>query len=114
MSIYNDENLTTSLTLNVCTLLRLFLSPLVFTSDDHTRVCDHCFTTIEDEFHFLMQCPKYSHLRNNFFSIVQKRCKNILLLDSKLQFNWLLANSDDLVILRLADFIFDCFEIHCN
>ena len=78
------------------------------------RVCDHCFTTIEDEFHFLMQCPKYSHLRNNFFSIVQKRCKNFLLLDSKLQFNWLLANSDDLVILRLADFIFDCFEIHCN
>ena len=31
------------------------------------RVCDHCFTTIEDEFHFLMQCPKYSHLHSNFF-----------------------------------------------
>ena len=36
------------------------------------RVCDHCLMTIEDEFHFLMQCPRYSHIRSNFFSNVQK------------------------------------------
>ena len=76
------------------------------------RVCDHCLMTIEDEFHFLMQCPRYSHIRSNFFSNVQKQCKNFSLLSSKLQFNWLLANSDNLVIIQLANFIYDCFEIH--
>ena len=76
------------------------------------RVCDHCLMTIEDEFHFIMQCPRYSHIRSNFFSAVQKQCKNFSLLSSKLQFNWLLANSDNLVIIQLANFIYDCFEIH--
>lgn len=76
------------------------------------RVCDHCLTIIEDEFHFLMQCPMYSHLQKNFFSIVQKQCKNFSSHNSKIQFNWLLANSDDFVILQLADYVFDCFEIH--
>ena len=42
----------------------------------------------------------------------QKQCKNFSLLSSKLQFNWLLANSDNLVIIQLANFIYDCFEIH--
>ena len=63
------------------------------------RVCDHCLMTIEDEFHFLMQWPRYSHIRSNFLSYFQKQCKNFPLLNSKLQFNWLLANSDDLVII---------------
>ena len=31
------------------------------------RVCDHCLMTIDDEFHFLMQCPRYSHFQSIFF-----------------------------------------------
>ena len=27
-------------------------------------------------------------------------------------FNWLLANSDDLVIIQLVNIVYDCFEIH--
>ena len=38
------------------------------------RVCDHCLMTIEDEFQFLMQCPRYSHIRSNFFF---KRSKTV-------------------------------------
>ena len=76
------------------------------------RVCDHCLMTIEDEFHFLMQCPRYSQIRSHFFSNIQTQCKNFPLLNSKLLFNWLLANSDELVIIQLANFVYDCFEIH--
>ena len=59
-----------------------------------------------------MQCQRYSHIRSNFFSNVQKQCKNFSLLSSKLQFNWLLANNDNLIVIQLANFIYDCFEIH--
>ena len=31
------------------------------------RFCDHCLTDIEDDLHFLIQCPRYSHVRNTFF-----------------------------------------------
>ena len=39
------------------------------------RVCDHCLMTIEDEFHFLMQCPKYSHIQSNFFQTFKNSAK---------------------------------------
>ena len=77
------------------------------------RFCDHCLTDIEDELHFLIQCPRYSHVRNTFFSaIVQNHCKFFLSLDDKSKFNWLLANSDDEVIIQLGSFVYECFEIH--
>ena len=47
-----------------------------------------------------------------FFSNVQKQCKNFSLLNSKFQFNWFLVNSDGLVIIQLANFVCDCFDIH--
>ena len=68
--------------------------------------------TIEDEFLFLMQCPMYSHIKSIFFFKRSKNVFNFSLLNSKLQFNWLLANSDNLVIIQLANFVYDCFEIH--
>ena len=43
------------------------------------RICDHCLMTIEGEFYFLMQCPRYSHIRSNFFSNVQKQCKKLFI-----------------------------------
>ena len=58
-----------------------------------------------------MQCPRYSHIRSNFFSNVKKQCKTFHYL-IVLQFKWLLADSDDLVNLRLANFVNDCFKIH--
>ena len=55
-----------------------------------------------------MQCPRYSHIVNDFFQMF-KNSVRIFLLNSKLQLNWLLENSDDLVILQLANFIYIFF-----
>ena len=46
-------------------------------------VCEHCLMTIVDEFHFLMQSPRYSHILGNFFSFSLKQCKNFSLINSK-------------------------------
>ena len=78
------------------------------------KLCDYCSSEIEDEFHFLIQCPKYLHIRNSFYLPVQNHCKNLLLLDDKLKFNRLLTKSDENVILELANFIFEGFLIHGN
>ena len=32
------------------------------------KVCDHCLTDIEDEFHFVIKCTIYDVIRNHFFS----------------------------------------------
>ena len=45
------------------------------------RVCDHCPLDLEDEIHFLIKCPKYAHISNHLFSLVQKHCKNFILLN---------------------------------
>ena len=47
-----------------------------------------------------------------FSAFVQKHCKKFLSLDDKSKFNWLLANSDDEVIIQLGSFVYECFEIH--
>ena len=61
------------------------LSPL------ENRVCDHYQSVIEDEFHFMIQCPKYTHICKFFIQMFRNIVKNFLSLDDKLKFNWLLS-----------------------
>ena len=58
------------------------------------RVCDYCPSKIEDEFHFLIQCPKYDKVRNTLFSVGQKHCVNFTSLDDRNKFIWLLTTTD--------------------
>lgn len=75
------------------------------------RVCEHCSIT-EDEFHCLIVCPRYNVIRNNLFSVVQKHCLKFSSLDSKSKFNWLLSNTDDIIVTELSNFIHEIFNIH--
>ena len=76
------------------------------------RLCDHCLSEIEDEFHFLNKCSKYNSPRNNLFLVVQINCRNFCSLKDKVNFNWLLTNSDKNVIIELSNFLFESFAIH--
>ena len=76
------------------------------------RVCDYCPSKIEDEFHFLIQCPKYDNVRNTLFSVGQKHCVNFTSLDDRNKFIWLLTTTDTYIISALSDFIFEAFQIH--
>ena len=80
--------------------------------DVEKRVCDYCPSEIEDEIHFLIQCPRYSYLRKPFFTQVQKHCSNFHLLEDSLKFNWLLTNTDRYIITELANYVSELFNIH--
>ena len=47
---------------------------------------------------------RYSHILSNFL-YVQKQCKDVLLIISKLHVDWFIANCDDMVILQLDNSI---------
>jgi len=40
------------------------------------RICPVCGLNIEDELHFLFNCPKYSSIRDEFFSKIDNRIPN--------------------------------------
>ena len=44
------------------------------------RIGDYCLLELEDEIRFLIKCPVYAHIRNRFFSLVQKHCKTLFCL----------------------------------
>ena len=40
------------------------------------RICPVCGLNIEEEIHFLFDCPKYSSIRDDFFHNIDKRIPN--------------------------------------
>ena len=56
------------------------------------RFCPFCPNTIEDERHFLLQCPVYDVFRNELFSEAKQEKANILQMDSSDKFITILTN----------------------
>ncbi len=78
---------------------RLGILPLCVETGRYTRlpleerVCFNCNGIIEDEKHFLLDCPVYNDLRLNFLDKVKRNFPNFDLLDSAGKLNVLLNNS---------------------
>ena len=63
------------------------------------RICKMCnLELVEDEIHFLCDCPKYSDYRENLFSIASISNPAFLNLDSLDKFVYLIANHERAVI----------------
>ena len=76
------------------------------------RICKNCQTLeIEDEFHFLIRCPKYLTEREFLFTYISKYCLNFNLLSDQNKFVWLMTTEDINIIQKLANYIHSCFEI---
>jgi hypothetical protein len=73
------------------------------------RTCKKCnLNSVEDELHFLLNCPKYSHLRGELVSsCFNKNITNTFNIDS--QFIWLLSNEDTDVCRSIAKYLNLCF-----
>ena len=70
------------------------------------RICKNCQTQeIENEIHFLINCPKYSYERENLFSHVAKTCINFEKLSHQNKFIWLMTSEDTDIIIKVAYFI---------
>ena len=66
-------------------------------SDD--RICKNCQTfEKDDEFHFLITCPKYSAQRKILFTYISRYCLNFHSLSDENKFLWLMTTEDTNII----------------
>ena len=72
------------------------------------KICD--LRLVEDEFHFLMICPKFSNPRNNLFQDVNNINPNFSASMDADKFVWLMSQEDEQIALKLARFLKKCNE----
>ena len=73
------------------------------------KICD--LNLVEDEFHLLMICPKFSNLRNSLFLDVNSIYPNFSASVDADKFVWLMSHEEDEEItLKLANFLEKCKE----
>ena len=78
-------------------------------TDICNRICYHC-NIIEDEFHFLINCPLYDQERRNLFISVQSQYPNLLYLDNENKFILLLTSNDPQLLTSLGKYLYLSFQ----
>ena len=75
------------------------------------RICKHCdLKCIENEFHFLSQCPLYETERTMLYSQINHLNNNFTSLSDNDKAKWLLLQEDPNIIVALGTYIHNCFE----
>ena len=76
------------------------------------RTCNFCsHNDIEDEFHFLINCPLYNQCRESLFAQAHEHCQNFNNLDCKSKFLWLMTTEDQHILKKLCIFLIQSFEL---
>ena len=75
------------------------------------RLCTICGHNVEDETHFLFHCPRYSSLRDNFFSKIDHVISNPKQLSISTLIVQLMNSTDYYINMQLVQFISFCFEM---
>ena len=68
----------------------------------HERICPICNSAVEDEIHFLCECPLYSHLRSSLFESAQNNDSNFSRIDLLDKFVYLMSNQQRTVMKYLS------------
>ena len=74
------------------------------------RTCSSCTNKIEDEYHFLFECPKNLDLREKFFENIKRNDCCFDDLDDKNRTILLFTNIDESVLCELAKFLYYPFK----
>ena len=83
--------------------------------DVSDRKCTFCSKgSVEDELHFIFDCPLYEDKRRLFNNKINTLNLNYTLLSQKDKLFWLMSNEDDLIIKEFSSYINTCFEIRRN
>jgi hypothetical protein len=78
----------------------------------HLRKCQMCpEMEIEDEFHFLITCPRYRENRNDLYASVQQIFQQFLQLSDYEKFIWLMSSKHTGIVKRLAAYLYNCSEL---
>ena len=72
------------------------------------RTCYHCIDSVEDELHFLIDCPFYDDMRRKMFHKAQICNRDFILYDSTAKMIFLLNHVNMQPI--LASTLFDMFQ----
>ena len=76
------------------------------------RVCNVCnCKTIEDEIHFLLDCPSYSSLRDMFFTKIEPSLPFTRLLVKETLLSHIMNSTDYFINTQLTSFVSSCFEL---
>ena len=76
------------------------------------RHCPFCVcNVIEDEVHFLFQCPTYSMIRNKFYYKVKTLIPNIIQLPINILINELMNSSNYFINIQFIKYISACFDV---
>ena len=63
------------------------------------------FSKVEDEFHFVIECPIYKPERLNLWEYVDDQFKNVAELQAFDKFIWLMSQENPLCTLKVAKFL---------
>ena len=70
------------------------------------RICNLCSDgKVEDEFHFLIECPFYMHERNSLFEYIFLHFANVAQLNDYDKFIWLMSQEDGFCTLKVARYL---------
>ena len=100
------------------TKLRLFDHKLRIQTDRHLkfkvargqRICYLCHTKVEDEIHFLLECPRLVQYHQQRAQCVNAYCKNYYLLTNEEKMTFLMTDENPRTCRAMAKIIHDVFE----
>ena len=76
------------------------------------RKCFVCINEVENEIHFLIQCPLYNEEREILFQICRRNCRLFDSLNSdELKFIYIMTSEDVDVTMGVAKFVWDSFNV---
>ena len=76
------------------------------------RLCELCLSgEVEDEIHFVTSCERYDNKRKAFYDTILSLNKHFGNLSKKDKFIWLFSNENKDVLLNLATFVYECYQL---
>ena len=78
------------------------------------RICPVCSLDIEDEIHFLFDCPKYSSIRDDFFNKIDNRIPNYKHIAISTLIIQLMNSTDYYLSKQLVQYASSCLEMRDN
>ena len=70
------------------------------------RKCPCCELNVEDECHFLTECPIYATERNELFTTIRESSCHFDNMTNVQKFIFIMSNEDEIILKKVAKFIF--------
>jgi hypothetical protein len=78
------------------------------------RICKLCNLEVEDELHFLLECPNSNKIRKEILEQLEKKFNNLKSLDNTSKFVWLLSAEDIYVYDKLYLLLTKLYTFRCE